>query len=264
VVVLAAAEDVPVGARGAEERRGGGRVVERTPAPAGLEHEALDLRGERPLVVLGRDQPRADHEDLAQVLGQPLVDPEEPRGHRLVVALRRHAGGEAVLAAPGVDVLVREQVRDPSHAAGVVDQVALRARLERLMQVRLEGEDWTGLQELLKQHDLLPPPSSFAETLKKLKDEATKLSYETTKTIVLTRNLQAEFSELEGLIEGYLTDDAYKAFAEALREKKRESEAVEQAKKQPSPPATPAAPVQEPAAKKASPPPEQHSPANVP
>jgi hypothetical protein len=100
--------------------------------------------------------------------------------------------------------------------------------------------------------------------LKKLKDEATKLSYETTKTIVLTRNLQAEFSELEGLIEGYLTDDAYKAFAEALREKRRQSEAAEQAEKKPKMPASPPAPVDQPPANAAPPPPEQHSPANVP
>ncbi|WP_165245682.1 hypothetical protein [Paludisphaera soli] len=209
--------------------------------------------------------------------GRIVVEPGPTKG---VVKLRLLAGDSEPLAEfpimPGESAEEREITVDPLPLAAryqvqldairdaVVDQVALRARLERLMQVRLEGEDWTGLQELLKQHDLLPPPSSFAETLKKLKDEATKLSYETTKTIVLTRNLQAEFSELEGLIEGYLTDDAYKAFAEALREKKRESEAVEQAKKKPSPPATPAAPVEEPAVKKASPPPEQHSPANVP
>src|SRR5690606_26191533 len=85
----------------------------------------------------------------------------------------------------------------------IVDQVALRGRLERLMQARADGEDWEGLDALLKEYAKLPSSATFAETLKRLKDEATKRAYEATKSTVLTKNLQARFSDLEGLIDGY-------------------------------------------------------------
>lgn len=182
--------------------------------------------------------------------GRITVEPGPTRG---VVKLRLLAGDSEPLAEfpimPGesseervitVDPLplaARYQVQLDALRDAIIDQVALRGRLERLMQVRLQGEDWAGLQALLKQYDLLPPPSSFAETLKRLKDEATKLSYESAKTTVLTRNLQAEFSELEGLIDGYLGDDAYKSFAEALRAKKtNEAEAPKERKGAPETP----------------------------
>ena len=134
----------------------------------------------------------------------------------------------------------------------IVDQVALRGRLERLMQSRAEGEDWTGLRELLKQYDLLPPPPTFSEALKKLKDEATKLSYESSKTTVLTRHLQAEFDELQGLIDGYLNNDASRAFAEVLENhKKQEAEAAKSGQKKSTAPPQPNEPPASSAAPKA-------------
>ncbi|MDG3003143.1 hypothetical protein [Paludisphaera mucosa] len=167
--------------------------------------------------------------------GRILVEPGPTRS---VVKLRLLAGDSEPLAEfpimPGESVEEREIAVDPLPLAsryqvqldalrdGIVDQVAMRGRLERLMQSRLEGEDWSGLQELLKQYERLPAPASFGDALKKLKEEATKLSYESTKTTVLTRHLQAQFDELQGLIDGYLGEDASLAFAEALSNKKKE------------------------------------------
>lgn len=162
---------------------------------------------------------------------------------RNVVKLRLLAGDSEPLAEfpmmPGESPEEREIPVDPLPLASkyqvqldalrdqIVDQVALRGRLERLMQSRVEGEDWTGLQQLLKQYDLLPPPPTFTDAVKKLKDEATKLSYESSKTTVLTRHLQAVFDELQGLIDGYLNNDASRAFGEALEaHKKQETEAA--------------------------------------
>lgn len=177
--------------------------------------------------------------------GRIAVEPGPTRG---VVKLRLLAGDSEPLAEfpimPGESSEEREIPVDPLPLASayqvrldalrdqIVDQVALRGRLERLMQSRVEGEDWTGLQELLKQYDLLRSPSTFSESVKKLKDEATKQSYEASKTTVLTRHLQAEFDELQGLIDGYLTNDASQAFAEVLEsQKKRQAEASQAAQK---------------------------------
>ena len=189
--------------------------------------------------------------------GRIVVDPGPARG---LVRLRLLAGDSEPLAEfpvmPGesaeereitVDVLPlasKYQVQLDALRDGIVDQVALRGRLERLMQARAEGEDWAGLKELLREYALLPSPSTFAEALKNLKDEATRQSYQDSKTTVLTRHLQAEFHELQGLIDGYLVNDASQVFAEALRNatERKESAAVKK-------PATPKADAGEPAAK---------------
>lgn len=164
--------------------------------------------------------------------GRITVDPGPIQG---VVKLRLLAGGSEPLAEfpimPGESAEEREIAIDPLPLAAdyqvkldalrdqVVDQVALRGRLERLMQARADGEDWEGLEALLQEYAKLPPSSTFSETLKNLKGEATQRAYEATKSTVLTKNLQARFSDLEGLIDGYLADDAYNAYADVLKQK---------------------------------------------
>lgn len=181
----------------------------------------------------------------------------DPGPFREVVKLRLLAGGSEPLAEfpimPGESAEEREIAIDPLPLAAdyqvklnalrdqVVDQVALRGRLERLMQARADGEDWAGLDALLKEFAKLPSSSTFSEALKKLKDEATKRSYEATKSTVLTKNLQARFSDLEGLIDGYLADDAYNAYADVLRQK---ANAGGEAQKTPAPSQEASAPVQ--------------------
>ncbi|OJW19202.1 MAG: hypothetical protein BGO49_11945 [Planctomycetales bacterium 71-10] len=166
--------------------------------------------------------------------GRIAVEPGPTRG---VVKLRLLAGDSEPLAEfpimPGESGEEREIAVDPLPLASkyqvqldalrdsIVDQVALRGRLERLMESRADGEDWEALEALLKEYNLLPSPGSFAEALKKLKDEAVKTSYESAKTTVLTRHLQAEFDEIQGLIDGYLGDDASRAFGEALESHKK-------------------------------------------
>jgi hypothetical protein len=170
--------------------------------------------------------------------GRIAVEPGPTRG---VVKLRLLAGNSEPLAEfpvmPGESGEEREIAIDPLPLASkyqvqldalrdsIIDQVALRGRLERLMESRADGEDWTALEALLKEYSLLPAPSSFADALKKLKDEAVKASYESSNTTVLTRHLQAEFDQIQGLIDGYLGDDASRAFGEALEtHKKKQAE----------------------------------------
>ena len=103
----------------------------------------------------------------------------------------------------------------------VVDLVALRARLEKRMEARLQGEDLAGVEEGLKEYALLPPRETFAEQLTKLKDEAARQQAES-KTAVLTKNIQAQFNELQALIDRYLDDEAFTSYTEALERKRAE------------------------------------------
>jgi hypothetical protein len=151
----------------------------------------------------------------------------------------------------------------------VVDQVALRGRLERMLQARLDGEDWAGLEGLLKEYAALPAPKTFGDALAKMKDEATKESFETSKSTVLTKNLQAQFSDLEALIDGYLNNEAYGAFSEVLQKKKKDdAEAAKLAAKKkaarPAPAEAPAAPQQAPAQAQPQPAPAPAAPKAAP
>ncbi len=97
----------------------------------------------------------------------------------------------------------------------VVDLVALRARLEARMKARLEGEDWDGIEEALKEFQTLTPRDTFVDTLGKLKEEAQKQQAETRRP-VLTRTAQAELADLQAMIDRYLDDEMPKAYADAV------------------------------------------------
>ncbi len=140
----------------------------------------------------------------------------------------------------------------------VVDLIALRARLESRMKARLEGEDWAGLEEALKEVAHLTPRDEYAKRLAELKDRATKEQVELKKAI-LTPNAQAQINDVQAMIDRYLDDDAVRAYQEALDRGK--AEAGEKAKAQAkaaaakSVPPTIAAPkVEPPAPKPAAPP----------
>ena len=61
-------------------------------------------------VVIEIPDAAAHREDVAEVLGQAFIHPEEPGILRGVEVASDHAGGPAVLAAPGVDVFVGEKI----------------------------------------------------------------------------------------------------------------------------------------------------------
>jgi hypothetical protein len=126
----------------------------------------------------------------------------------------------------------------------VIDLVAQRARLEKRMEARLQGEDLAALELSLKEYALLPRKDVYAKRLTDLKDQAGKEQTQS-KTAVLTKNIQARFTELQALIDRYLDDEAFTAYGEALDRKRAErGEAAKAAKAKSArtaPPSSPAA-----------------------
>ena len=82
------------------------------------------------------------------------------------------------------------------------------------MKARLEGEDWTGLDEALKEFSRLTPRDKFAQQLTQLKDDAAHRQAEL-KTAVLTKTAQAQITELQSMIDRYMEDDAFRAYSDA-------------------------------------------------
>jgi hypothetical protein len=110
----------------------------------------------------------------------------------------------------------------------VVDLVALRARLEARMEARLKGEDWTGLEEAIKEFGRLTPREEFSKRLTELKDGAAREQLEAKKAI-LTKTAQAQIMDLQAMIDRYLDDESIKAYIEALGEKRVELAAKQKA-----------------------------------
>ncbi len=112
----------------------------------------------------------------------------------------------------------------------VIDLVARRSRLEKRMEARLQGEDLDGLEQGLKEYALLPPRDIYADRLTRMKEQATKQQAES-KTPVLSKNIQARFSELQALIDRYLNNEEFQTYTEALERKRSERAAAATAAK---------------------------------
>jgi hypothetical protein len=143
----------------------------------------------------------------------------------------------------------------------VVDLVALRARLEARMKARLEGEDWSGLDDALKEFERLTPRDQYAQRVTQIKDDAVHRQAEL-KTAILTKTAQAQISELQSMIDRYLDDDAFKAYAEALKEGRQE--AADKAKAKAKKSAAPAGPAPAPAPANAKPKTPPPTPSDTP
>jgi hypothetical protein len=97
----------------------------------------------------------------------------------------------------------------------IIDLVAIRTRLEARLKARADGEDWAGLEETLKEFQRLPGRESFANRLTQLKDDAAQQQART-KTAILTKTAQAQLTDLQALIDRYLDDELFRAYADAL------------------------------------------------
>ncbi len=106
----------------------------------------------------------------------------------------------------------------------VVDLIALRARLEARMKARLEGEDWNGLEETIREFDRLTPRDQYAKRLAELKEKAAHDQAET-RAPILTRTAQMQFNEVQAMIDRYLDDETARAYRKALQDGRAEKDA---------------------------------------
>jgi hypothetical protein len=113
----------------------------------------------------------------------------------------------------------------------VIDLVAVRARLEARLKARFDGEDWPGAEDTLKEFNALTPKETFATEVARLKDEAAK-EQASSKRAILTKTAQARIADLQSLIERYLDDEGFKAYADALEKLKADPKGKAKAKAQ--------------------------------
>lgn len=111
----------------------------------------------------------------------------------------------------------------------VIDLVAVRARLEARLKARFDGEDWAEAKATLQEFNALPSREKFADALAKLKDEATRRQARS-KTPILTKTAQSQLTDLQSLIDRYLDDESFKAFADALEKLEAAPKTKEKAK----------------------------------
>ena len=90
------------------------------------------------------------------------------------------------------------------------------------MKARLEGEDWDALEATMKEFSKLNQRDEFAKRVTKLKDDAAHMQAEKKKAI-LTATAQAKISEIQSLIDRYLEDETYTAYAESLERGRKEA-----------------------------------------
>jgi hypothetical protein len=103
----------------------------------------------------------------------------------------------------------------------IIDVVAIRSRLESRMKARLDGEDWAGLDEAIKEFRKLTPKSDFEAKLNRIREEGEHQETES-KTLVLTKNARAQLDDTKGLIDRYLDDDAIRSYEDAAQRAKAE------------------------------------------
>jgi len=161
--------------------------------PAGFAAGLVMLR-----VVAGDDEPMAD---------VPVM-PGETRDERTIVFEAR-------------PLTLTLEARLEALRDAIVDVVAVRSRLESRMKARVDGEDWPGLAESIKEFRRLTPREQFIARLDALREDAQRREAEL-KTTILTKNARAHLDDTKALIDRYLDDDAIRSYEDAAERAKAE------------------------------------------
>src|SRR5262249_655613 len=111
VIVEATTPARPLRAEHAKSLHRDRRIFEGTPGASGTMVERGSAMSQRVAVLFGRPEGGASGEQIAQIFGPPFVDPEKISDHWLLVIARGQPRGAAVLAVPGMHVLVGQQRR---------------------------------------------------------------------------------------------------------------------------------------------------------
>lgn len=173
-----------------------GRIV----VPAGFTSGLVALR-----LLAGRAEPMVEMPIMPGDTAEELIVKVEPKPQTLTL--------EAQLDA------LKDQI---------VDLVAVRGRLEKRMQARVDGEDWDGLDATLKEYYKLPKKVSFEAKIKTLREDA-QAKEKQLKRAVLTRNAMAQLDEAKALVDRYLDDELFNAFADALEQSKTQKAVAKKA-----------------------------------
>jgi hypothetical protein len=104
----------------------------------------------------------------------------------------------------------------------VIDQVALRGRIEARLKAKADANAWPEVKTQLDQFRLLPPRSAFDERLAAAKNEA-EAQQTKSRIPVLTVYAQQQIAELQGLMDRYLDDSLFTAYDDALKQAQAEA-----------------------------------------
>jgi hypothetical protein len=104
----------------------------------------------------------------------------------------------------------------------VIDQVALRGRIEARLKAKADASAWQEVKGQLEEFRKLPNRTSFEERLKAATTEAEE-EQQKKRIPVLTVHAQQQISELQGLMDRYLDDAVFTAYDDALKQALDES-----------------------------------------
>ncbi len=111
--------------------------------------------------------------------------------------------------------VVTLQVRMTALIDRMLDTIASRSRLEKLMEIRAAGERWNDVRALIDQHDGLPNAERYQAELDALVTEA-KAAQEEQRLAYWTPSTQRIAAEMQSMIDTYLNDEVIDEFREEL------------------------------------------------
>ena len=192
----------------ADKQPASGYVVTARPYPTGPSREVGTTDREGRIVLAPGFAPGLVRLRLIAGKAEPMVDvpvmPGETPDERVIPFVPRP---KTITLESRLDAL-----KD-----SIIDVVAVRSRLERRMKSRLDSDtpDWEDVADSLKEYNTLPLRDTFVKKLESLEKEA-RASEKSLKTIIMTRGAMAQVADTRGLIDRYLDDDLFAAYADAL------------------------------------------------
>ena len=121
--------------------------MQRAPCAAGLGVEAGGDGGHLLAVVLRRPQAGAGGQHEPEMLGEPLIDPEQGALHRAQVVRRQQPLGPPVLAVPGVHELVGQEAGERALRRLLDEGLLVRPVVARFVMLEAEVLDVIGERE---------------------------------------------------------------------------------------------------------------------
>ena len=96
----------------------------------------------------------------------------------------------------------------------IVDQVAVRARLDIMIRPRVEAENWDEVFLLLEEYNKLPKRDFFTKQIEALKSEA-QAEQQKIRRPILTRTATRLMMDTTALVERYIDDETFRSYADA-------------------------------------------------